>query len=130
MAIYLDSSAIVKLVVQEAESAALRRYLRSDARRVSCALARVEVVRAVRPQGAVTMTRARRQLGRIDLVVLDDKLLDDAAEIGDGSALRSPDAIHLAAASSLASELDVIVTYDARMAQGATALGLPAVSPR
>jgi len=130
MAIYLDSSAIVKLVVQEAESAALRRYLRSDARRVSCALARVEVVRAVRPQGAVTMTRARTQLGRIDLVVLDDKLLDDAAEIGEGSALRSLDAIHLAAASSLASDVDVIVTYDSRMAGGATALGLPAVSPR
>ena len=50
MAIYLDSSAIVKLVVQEAQSAALRRYLRSDARRVSCALARVELARAVRPQ--------------------------------------------------------------------------------
>jgi predicted nucleic acid-binding protein len=40
MAVFLDSSAIVKLVVREPESAALRRFLRTHAERVSCALAR------------------------------------------------------------------------------------------
>ena len=48
---YLDSSALVKLVVAERESRALRRFLRREADRVSCGLARNEVLRAVRPCG-------------------------------------------------------------------------------
>lgn len=46
MAVYLDSSAIVKLVVRARESSALRRFLRTRRKRVSCALARIEVLRA------------------------------------------------------------------------------------
>jgi predicted nucleic acid-binding protein len=46
--IYLDSSAIVKLVVRERESTALRRFLRSYRDRISCSLAGTEVPRAVR----------------------------------------------------------------------------------
>src|SRR5262249_40095112 len=57
--VYLDSSALVKLVVAERESTALRRSLRTEPRRASCALARVEVVRAVRPHGGAAITRAR-----------------------------------------------------------------------
>lgn len=46
--VYLDSSALVKLVVRESESGALRRFLRRHPSRVSCALARTEVPRADR----------------------------------------------------------------------------------
>jgi len=77
--VYLDSSALVKLVVRESESAALRRELRGEPERASCALARVEVVRAVRPHGAAAVVRARRLLRRLDLVQLDEELLDAAA---------------------------------------------------
>lgn len=129
MALYLDSSAIVKLVVREPESTALRRYLRADAARVSCGLARVEVVRAVRPHGANAVARARAVLGRIDLVRLDDALLDAAARI-DLAMLRSLDAIHLAAATALGDDLLALVTYDARMAEGAAELAMPVASPR
>jgi predicted nucleic acid-binding protein len=129
MSVYLDSSAIVKLVLREAESSALRKYLRTEPQRVSCALARVEVVRAVRRQGATVVSRARTQLGRLDLVAIDDKLLDHAADIGEDAILRSLDAIHLAAASTVSSELTALITYDARMLRAAEALGLPTVSP-
>src|SRR5215218_8012878 len=61
-AAYLDSSALVKLVVAEAESDALTGHLRKRANRVSCALARVEVVRAVASQGHAATARARRLL--------------------------------------------------------------------
>lgn len=50
-AIYLDSSAIVKLAVREPESDALRRYLRTRHPRVSSALARAEVMRALLDKG-------------------------------------------------------------------------------
>lgn len=128
MAVYLDSSALVKLIVAEAESNALRRYLRRRAARVSCALARVEVVRAVRPHGGAAVARARQILLRLDLLHLDDELLEDAATL-DGSVLRSLDAIHLAAARTLGDELTAVVTYDERMTAAALRLGLPVSAP-
>jgi uncharacterized protein len=127
-AVYMDSSALVKLVVREPESAALRRYLRRRPRRVSCALARVEVVRAVRSQGEAAHTRARALLERLSLLRLDDSLLDTAAQL-DGPSLRSLDANHLAAAQALGAELEGVVTYDVRMQAAANGLGLPVASP-
>jgi predicted nucleic acid-binding protein len=60
--LYLDSSALVKLIQREVESSALRRYLRRhrDDRRVTSALARVEVVRAVAGGGPNAIAHARR----------------------------------------------------------------------
>lgn len=128
-ALYLDSSALVKLVVREPESDGLRRYLRRRARRVSCGLARVEVVRAVRPQGPAAAARAGRLLERVSLLRLDDALLD-AAGLLDPAPLRSLDAVHLAAAQTLGDELSAVVTYDVRMAGAAAALGFEVASPR
>jgi predicted nucleic acid-binding protein len=127
--VYLDSSALAKLVVHEAESSALRRYLRRRKRRATCGLARVEVVRAVRAHGAAAVAAARRILGGVDLIRLDDVLLDEASELGGGT-LRTLDAIHLAAARSLRSDLVAVVTYDARMTSAATDLRLTVVAPR
>ena len=126
--VYLDSSALVKAVIVEPESAALRRFLRRHPRRVSCALARTEVIRAVRGLGANAIARARASIQRIDLVRVDDTLLDAAAAL-DPVILRSLDAIHLASALSGAAQLEAVVTYDARMAAGAESLGLPVLSP-
>jgi uncharacterized protein len=127
-AVYVDSSGLVKLVVREPESAQLVQYLRRWPRRVSSALARVEVVRAVRGHGPEAVTRARRVLAGLYLVQLDEALLDDAAEL-DPLLLRSLDAIHLAAARSLRGDLGLVVTYDQRMAAAARTLGLVVDAP-
>ena len=126
--VYLDSSALVKLVVLEPESRALRAYLRGEPQRVSCGLARTEVLRAVRPVGPSAIAAARRLLQRIDLIRLDDALFD-AAGMLEPIGLRSLDAIHLAAAHLVAPALRAIVTYDRRMAEGAGALGFAVVGP-
>ena len=131
MKVYLDSSALVKLVQREAESSALLAFLRrhrSDAR-VTSALARVEVVRAVLAAGPEAIAHARRQLARVDQVNLERALLDDAATLAAGSVLRSPDAIHLASARSIGADLRAVVTYDRRMAQAAAAIGLAVQAP-
>jgi len=131
VSLYLDSSALVKLVQVEAESASLRRYLRrhrSD-ERVSSALARVEVVRAVLAGGPPAVGKARRQLARLYLVPLDRDLLDDGSTLAPGRVLRSLDAIHLSAASRLGPDLRAVVTYDHRMTDAANAIGLPVVAP-
>jgi uncharacterized protein len=126
---YLDSSAIVKLVVREPESAALRSLLKNHRDRISCSLARTEVPRAVRHLGPAALRRARLVLDRIHLIRLDDSLLGAAAAL-DARVLRSLDAIHLAAAERVAAELEVLVTYDARMAEAAELLRFVVQAPR
>jgi predicted nucleic acid-binding protein len=129
--LYLESSALVKLVQHEAESDALRGYLhvhRGDDR-VASELVRVEVVRSVLGGGAEAVAHARRQLARLYLVIIDRQVLDQAATLAPGSRLRSLDAIHLATAQLLGSELRSIVTYDARLAQTAVILGLSVAAP-
>jgi predicted nucleic acid-binding protein len=127
-AVYLDSSAIVKLVVREPDTDALLRYLAAGHLRVTSALARVEVVRAVRRHGRSAVARARDLLDSLNLLVLDDALLDRAATIA-ADDLRSLDAIHIASAQLLDDELRALVTYDDRMLDAARALGVPATRP-
>ena len=126
--VYLDSSAIVKLVVLEPESEALTGHLRAHPLRVSCALARVEVIRAVRDHGQAAIHRARRLLANVSLVAVDGVLLDEAAALP-GETLRSLDAIHIAAARALGAGLAEVLTYDRRMAEAAGELGLPVSAP-
>jgi predicted nucleic acid-binding protein len=131
MRLYLDSSALVKLVKREAESAPLRRFLRRHRNdgRVTSALARVEVVRAVAVGGPTAVAHARRQLARVDQINLQREVLDDAATLTPGAVLPSLDAIHLASALSIGADLRVVITYDQRMRNAATAIGLAVQAP-
>lgn len=127
---YLDASAVVKLLVRESDTTALRRRLRSWPQRASSALLRAELLRTVRRAGLPRlMEGARRQLTSIDLIRLDDDLLERATGI-EPFTVRSLDAIHLATALSLGSDLGAFMTYDTRMSTAAQALGLPVIAPR
>jgi uncharacterized protein len=127
-ATYLDSSAIVKLVVVEPESRALRAHLRRRRPLVSTALARTEVLRALLPSGEVALSRGREVLRRLDLVRIDDRVLNMAG-ILEPAQVRSLDAIHLATAQLLGEDLGQLITYDERMADAARSLGFRATSP-
>jgi len=127
-AVYLDSSAIVKLVVREPETEALLAFLNPWQLRVTSALARLEVVRAVRRHGRSATTRAAALLDGLSLLALDDALLDSAAAI-DANELRSLDAIHIASARQLEAQLDALVSYDERMLAAARSLGVPVSRP-
>ena len=129
-ALYLDSSAFVKVVVEEAESEALRAYLAaSTARRVSSALLRTEAFRAVRHLGPDALANVREGLRRVDLIAIDDRILDAAGSM-EPRVLRTLDAIHLATALAVGDDMDVILTYDDRMVAAAGLLGLRTASPR
>jgi len=126
---YVDSSAIVKLVVAEPESKALRRYLACRQPLVSSALARTEVTRALLPSGPEAVARGYEALRRIQLLRVNDRVLSEAGPM-EPSELRSLDAIHLASARQLGAAVRQIVTYDERMAGAAEALGWSVASPR
>ena len=129
-ALYLDSSALVKLVVEEPETAALRGFLADrEGRRVSSVLLRPESLRAVRHLGADALATVREGLRRVDLVAIDDRILEAAGTL-EPRVLRTLDAIHLATALAVGDDLDTIVTYDDRMAEAARFLGLATATPR
>lgn len=129
-ALYLDSSAFVKLVVEEPETGALRGFLAAgDQRRVSSALLRTELLRAVRHLGAEALATVREALRRIDLVGIDDRILDAAGTL-EPRILRTLDAIHVATAMAVGDDLEAIVTYDERMLEAATLLGFSTATPR
>jgi predicted nucleic acid-binding protein len=127
-ATYLDSSAIVKLAIQDPESAALRQHLRRRRPLVSSALARTEVLRALLLEGEPGLARGRAVLARIDLIRVNDRILD-AAGVLLPEDLRSLDAVHFTTAQQLGSDLGHVVTYDVRMIDSARHLGLKTTSP-
>ena len=128
--LYLDSSALVKLVLAEAESGALLKSLGAWPDRVSSELARVEVVRATRrvSAGSDIKERAEQVLASLHLLKIDSDILEWAARLGPPT-LRSLDAIHLASALSLGDDLGAMAVYDSGLAAAAVAVGIKVLSP-
>jgi predicted nucleic acid-binding protein len=124
---YLDTSAFIKLVRSEPESAALRREL-AGSELLSSTLLTVEGRRAARRYGELASQRARAALMAITLIPLDQPLLDVAAELHPAE-LRSLDALHLATAVSLGEDLGRLYCYDARLGEAARALGIDVAQP-
>ena len=129
-AVYLDSSAFVKLFVAEPGSEGLTAYLASRPRQVSAMLLRTEALRAalrarLSPQ---RMDLVRRLFDCMSLIPADATLSDEAGELRPPE-LRSLDAIHLATARSLGPRLSAFVTYDERQVAAALWYGLPVASP-
>lgn len=127
---YLDTSAILKLIVPERESDALRALLDDWGDWVSSALAAVECRRAlkrVRAPAAI-VRRADGVLAATTLLRIDEPVLRLAERIGSPD-LRSLDAIHLASALSLGDDPEAFVTYDDRIARAARALKLRVLQP-
>ena len=126
--VYLDSSAFLKLVMPEPESAALRAYLRTWPVRVSAALLCTEALRAASRVSAAQVAAVRRQLRPMVLIGMAGAVLERAGTLGP-PAMRSLDAIHVAAALSLGPDLGEVISYDGRMAEAAKAQGLSVSAP-
>ena len=128
--IYLDTSAVAKLVVEEAESSALAQWVDDRPDDVLCtsALTRVELLRAASRRSPDTVPAALAILAQLAIVPLDDLVLEGAATASP-TTLRSLDAIHLASATSLLPDRVTVVSYDQRLLDAARGLGLEAVMP-
>lgn len=127
---YADTSALVKLVVREAETAALCKWIAAERPQlVACDLVRTELQRAVRRAVPERAVAARAVLDSMTLTVLDTALIDRAGHL-DPAILRTLDAIHVAAALELGDDLAGILTYDDRLAEAAAWHGIAVVAPR
>jgi uncharacterized protein len=128
--VYLDSSAIVKLVQRERESRDLMTFLSDSRERVTSVVAAVEVLRAARRTASSTraVRRAGEVLDGLGLVELDVSIRARAAAI-EPAGLRTLDAIHLATAIDLGDDVSAFVTYDGRQANAARSAGLTVDSP-
>lgn len=128
--IYLDSSALLKLLFEESESAALASWIteRTDTPMVSSELAKIEVVRATRRLDSAVVPAARALVAQLDLLPLSSGLIEEATDTGEPF-LRTLDAIHLASALSIRNELTAFVAYDNRLVSAAQAAGIEPTSP-
>lgn len=128
--IYLDTSALVKLVFEEPESSALAEWLSAGVGlpKISSTLSKIELLRACRRVDENAVGVAVSLLEGVDLLPLDGAIIEKAATVAPAE-LRSLDAIHLASALSLDSDLTALVAYDVRLCSAARAAGIEAVSP-
>lgn len=126
--IYADTSALAKLVVAEAETPALRRWIsEQSAPLVTNSIGVVELRRLAARVSRQAVDTATLLLGRIDRLVLTPTALALAAQLP-AAEVRTLDALHIASAAELV-ELQVVLTYDRRMAEAAAGYGLPVASP-
>ncbi len=124
---YLDTSAALKLVVEESESDALARAIdHEQPDLVACWLLETELRRAVQREQGLTQQVMSELLDGVSLYEVPASLFREAGVLP-GANLRSPDALHLAAAIRIG--VDGVVTYDPRMTDSATSLGLDVVAP-
>lgn len=128
---YADTSAVVKLLAEESHSRAFADFYDShaDAEWVSSALLRIELTRAVTRAMPALLPDARDLLSAFSFIAMDEDIVEGAMNEPDRG-LRSLDAIHLATARVLGTDLTAIVSYDERLLKAAADAGLGTESPR
>jgi predicted nucleic acid-binding protein len=126
--VYLDASALVKLVAPEAGSDAMASFVAAHRSQATSVVGLVEVRRAAVRRPGVTEARVDDVLVRVIGIAFDPEVAAAAATIGPPT-LRTLDAIHLASAAALGADLEALVTYDRRLLDAARALGMPVASP-
>ena len=125
--IYIDSSAILKLIVQEKESDAVRSI--SRARFITSEISRVEIIRTVLRNEPKALKAAQGVLKNLNILTIDSATLTQAERLPERTNIRGLDAIHLAAAGKLGLRISVILTYDKQMAKAARELGFEVMAP-
>ena len=124
---YIDASAFVKLIVEEKETQALLKSLPSSL--ISGEILTVEVMRTTVHSDAETIAFARKLLAGINFMPISSEVISIASLFGAHIKSKTLDAIHLAAALSIGSTIDGIITYDKTMIADAKLLGIPVLSP-
>lgn len=126
--IYVDSSALVKLVLPEAESSSMIEFTAKFDTLVTSAIGAIEFRRAVKRHYAQQLWAVERVLAEMTILELSHEVRR-TAELLEPTILRTLDAIHLASALVIREELEAFVAYDERLLEAARLAGIPTASP-
>jgi len=126
--IYVDTSALMKLVWPEQGTEAADAFIGDREDLVSSTLLTVEARRAAARVEPAALPRVDLLLGRVELIHMSDAVIETASRLPD-PVLRSLDAIHLATALLIRDDLDALLSYDDRLLAAASAHGLPTATP-
>lgn len=127
MSWYADSSAILKLLIVEKESAALTNFI--DFTIKSSVLTRVEIIRVLHKIAPEKIAQAQVILAGIDLTPLNPAILSAAENFAPAITLKSLEALHVASVLFLGAAVEGLITYDKAMIKNAKELGIKVVSP-
>jgi predicted nucleic acid-binding protein len=132
--VYIDTSALVKLVVREAESDALEHALPDLGELATSTITSIELARAVaraRADGAADVAddyAILALLAALAEIPLDVEVRSAAASLTPIE-LRTLDAIHVASALTLGDDLAAVLAYDKRMQDAARSRGITVLAP-
>lgn len=127
--VYFDTSALAKLVLNEPESSEMLRFVDQTADQpISSVISDVEMVRAVLQKEPSALDTALEVLAQLVLLPITDSIRLRAAYLAPTS-LGTLDALHLATALEVQSDLRLIVSYDNRLIEASREAGLKVVSP-
>ena len=124
---YIDSSAILKLIKPEKESAALIKKLPNTL--IASRISRVEVTRTIIRYEPDLLDSTYDVLADIQMVPAEDSIITIAENLPQFINLRSLDSLHIASALAIKNVLKGIITYDKEMVIAANALGFKTLSP-
>lgn len=132
MSLYVDSSALLKRYVEEADSDVADELLASDPSLLTARHTVVEVrrnlARTLSERDAVEARAAfMLDLDALSLIELDAGTCEAAASIAETVGVRTLDALHLAAAQRAGGPAMPFLTFDVRQAQAARTLGFSVV---
>jgi hypothetical protein len=122
----MDSSAIIKLIKPEKESAALIKKLPDSL--ITSRISRVEVARTIAKHEPDLLNAAYDILADIQMIPVEDSIITIAENLPQHIDLRSLDSLHIASALAIRNALDGIITYDKEMVKAAVAFGFKTMS--
>ena len=124
---YIDSSAIIKLIKPEKESAALIKKLPRTL--IASRISRVEVTRTIIRYEPDLLDETYDVFADIQMVPVEDAIITIAENLPQFIDLRSLDSLHIASALAIKNVLKGIITYDKEMVIAAEVLGFKTLSP-
>lgn len=124
---FLDSSAIIKLIVEESESKSLRAYL--PASLVASRLSRLEVLRNVKRIEEKKLHRARERMNGFSYIEINEHVLRNAEEIALTLDIKTLDAIQAGSALFIKDIIQGVISYDKNLNGALTKLGIKVISP-
>lgn len=132
MSLYVDSSALLKRYIDEPDSDAAEKLIRSDPSLLTARHTIVEVRRNLarllgESDGGAARMAFAEDIRVFSIIELDEITCETAAGIAEMTGVRTLDALHLAAAQRVGGPAIPFLTFDVRQAQAARSLGLTVI---